>query len=120
MDYYPAFAKLLNQHLQAQERTPTWLAKRLQVNPSTVNRWLNHAARPGDPEMIARIADLLCVYVSAERQALLLAAGYGYQEAPPSSQSKTGQLSTTVGQSQAVTQASSHLTGVDWGEAPDV
>lgn len=80
MDAYPAFAQLLNQYLQAQERTPTWLAKRLGVNPSTVNRWLNFDSRPGTPDTVARIADILGIHSPPDRQKLLIAAGYGYSE----------------------------------------
>ena len=88
MTYYPAFAQLLNQYLQAQDRTPTWLAKRLGINPGTVNRWLNLDMRPGSPDMVARVADILGVHSSPERHKLLVAAGYGYQELPHSSRAE--------------------------------
>ena len=83
MTYYPDFARLLNAHLQQRDRSPTWLARQLRANPGTVNRWLNQAARPGSPEMVIRVADLLGVHNQGERQVLLAAAGYGYQEGAP-------------------------------------
>lgn len=83
MNYYPEFARLVNRYLQARDRTPTWLARQLGVNPGTVNRWLNQEARPSAPAMVIRVADLLGVHRPQERQALLTAAGYGYQEGAP-------------------------------------
>ena len=79
MSYFPDFAEQLNQLLIDADRSPAWLARRLDVNPSTVNRWLNHGSRPGDPDTVARVADLLGA--SGRRQELLVAAGYGYLEA---------------------------------------
>ena len=79
MSYFPDFAEQLNQLLIDADRSPAWLARRLDVNPSTVNRWLNHGSRPGDPDTVARVADLLGA--SERRQELLVAAGYGYLEA---------------------------------------
>lgn len=81
MNYYPDFTRMLNLHLQKRDRSPTWLARQLGINPGTVSRWLNQEARPGAPEMVIRVADLLGVHNHSERQALLAAAGYGYQEA---------------------------------------
>ena len=90
MSYYPDFARLLTQLLQERDRTPTWLARRLSISPRTINRWLNHDGRPGDSATVAQIADLL--NASGQTQALLVAAGYGYQsveaneeESPPAS-----------------------------------
>ncbi|MGB5048649.1 MAG: AAA family ATPase, partial [Caldilineaceae bacterium] len=79
MAYYPEFAHLLNQELQRQDRSSSWLAQRLHVSPSTVARWLNHGTRPGAPEVVARVADILGV--TAQKQALLAAAGFGYRPA---------------------------------------
>ena len=62
MNYYPEFAELLNEHLKKKDRTPTWLARRLGMNPSTVARWLNHNRRPGSPETVIRIADILGIH----------------------------------------------------------
>ena len=78
MNTFPEFTRLLNQQLLRQERSATWLARRLQLHPGTVNRWLNQELRPATPELVARIADLLCIHNMAERQRFLLAAGYGY------------------------------------------
>ena len=82
MNYYPNFATLLNHYLhQADDRSASWLAKKLELHPSTVNKWLNGNSRPRTPEVVIRIADILNVYHPAERQKLLHAAGYGYQMA---------------------------------------
>jgi predicted ATPase len=78
MNTFPEFTRLLNQQLLAQERNATWLARRLQLHPGTVNRWLNQELRPATPELVARIADLLSIHDAQERQYFLLAAGYGY------------------------------------------
>lgn len=82
MNYYPNFATLLNHYLyQADARSASWLARKLELHPSTVNKWLNGNSRPRTPEVIIRIADILTVYDPTERQKLLHAAGYGYQMA---------------------------------------
>lgn len=80
MSYFPTFANLLNQYLASQDRSASWLAQRLGVHPGTIGRWLNQGTRPGSPELLVQIADVLGVHDSTERQALLAAAGYGYQE----------------------------------------
>lgn len=80
MQYFPEFAALVADYLNQQDRTPTWLAYRLQINPGTVNRWLNRNTRPSNPEMVIRIADLLGIHRARERWALLAAAGYGFRE----------------------------------------
>ena len=76
MSYYPEFARLLNQELQRRDRSASWLAQRIGVSPSTVGRWLNDGSRPGTPETIGQIADILGMTGSAP--ALLAAAGYVY------------------------------------------
>lgn len=76
MSYYPEFAKLLNQHITEQDRSASWLARRLKVNPYTVTRWLNDAARPGSSNRVIQIADILGIHDAYERQALLEGAGY--------------------------------------------
>src|SRR5262245_51899456 len=81
MNFYPEFAALLNQLLGDLDRPAVWLANRLGVSTSTVTRWLNGQTRPSKPETVTRLADILAVYNPAERQVLLAAAGYGYQEA---------------------------------------
>lgn len=88
MSYFPDFASLLNRHLSSRDRSAAWLAQRVGVHPGTVGRWLNQGARPGSPELLVQIADVLGVYDSGERQALLAAAGYGYQEAAAASPQK--------------------------------
>ncbi len=86
MTYYPDFARLLNHALRRQDRSASWLAQRLGVSPSTVGRWLNDGVRPGSPELVAKIADILGR--DADIQALLAAAGYGYTESTASSDSQ--------------------------------
>jgi len=76
MAYVPEFADLINRALARLDRSPSWLAQRIDVNASTVSRWLNQGARPGDPEIVARVADVLGM--TAQVQELLTAAGYGY------------------------------------------
>lgn len=76
MSYYPEFAKLLNQHITEQDRSASWLARRLKVNPYTVTRWLNDATRPGSFNRVIQIADILGIHDAYERQALLEGAGY--------------------------------------------
>lgn len=78
MAYLPEFAELINQALARLDRSPSWLAQRIDVNPSTVSRWLNQGARPGDPEIVVRMADALGL--TAQVQELLAASGYGYVE----------------------------------------
>ncbi|MFZ1752919.1 MAG: AAA family ATPase [Caldilineaceae bacterium] len=80
MAYVPEFADLINQALARLDRSPSWLAQRIDVNPSTVSRWLNQGARPGDPEIVVRMADVLGL--TGQVQELLAAAGYGYVEMP--------------------------------------
>ncbi len=76
MTFFPGFADLINRALTRLDRSPSWLAQRIDVNPSTVSRWLNQGARPGDPEIVVRIADVLGL--SSQVQELLSAAGFGY------------------------------------------
>ncbi len=83
MSYYPEFAQIVEEALMRQDRSPSWLAERLGVNRSTVSRWLNHGTRPHDPETVVRVADALGI--TSQRQALLAAAGYGYQDSPADS-----------------------------------
>lgn len=88
MSYHPDFAEQINSALAHLDRSPSWLAQRLGVNPSTVSRWLNQDMRPGDPGTVVRIADILGL--SAQVQELLVAAGYGYvdtQDAEPTTAS---------------------------------
>jgi predicted ATPase/transcriptional regulator with XRE-family HTH domain len=80
MSYYPQFAGRLNRELQRQDRSASWLAQRLDVSPSTVARWLNHGTRPGTPEIVVQIADVLGI--TSDREALLTSAGYGYVQSP--------------------------------------
>ena len=90
MNYYPEFASLLNHYLQrADQRSAAWLARKLQLHPSTVAKWLNGDSRPRRPEVVIQVADILQVHDAEERQKLLQAAGYGYvaQEGQPATTS---------------------------------
>lgn len=71
-----AFATLLNQHLQRTDRSASWLARKLQVAPSTVTRWVSSETMPDSAELVLQIAAALELTTSAEKQALLRAAGY--------------------------------------------
>jgi len=76
MSHYPEFARLLNQELQRHDRSASWLAQQLDVSPSTVGRWLNDGMRPGTPEMVGQIADVLGM--TRRKPSLMAATGYGY------------------------------------------
>lgn len=78
MSYYPEFADYLNDCLMKRDRSGSWLAKRLDVNPSTVARWLNGQTRPRSPELVSRIADVLGIYKPPQRYKLLETLGYAY------------------------------------------
>jgi len=84
MSYYPEFAEQLDQYLTTADRSGAWLAQRLGVNPATVTRWRNGDARPGRPEVILQVADLLGIH-GVERERLLYTAGYAFIEGQPSS-----------------------------------
>ncbi len=87
MSYQREFARLVEDALMRLDRPPAWLAQRLGVNQSTVSRWLNQSVRPRDPETVVRVADVLGM--TAQRQALLAAAGFGYQDAPDRADAST-------------------------------
>ena len=94
MNYYPDFARLLADALAHRDRTPTWLAHRLAISPSTVNRWLNQGRRPGNVDTVSQIADILGLI--GQRQALLIAAGYGYQESKSQAEEEVGEEDVLV------------------------
>ena len=56
------------------------MARRLDVHPGTVGRWLNQNTRPATPELVIRVADVLGIHTATERQAMLASAGFAYQE----------------------------------------
>ncbi|MEZ4705629.1 MAG: CRISPR-associated ring nuclease [Caldilineaceae bacterium] len=76
MGYYPEFAQLLEEYLFEAERSGSWLAQGLGINPGTVTRWRNGESRPATPEKVRRLADLLGVRAAAQVEGLLAAAGY--------------------------------------------
>ncbi|MEM7125678.1 MAG: NB-ARC domain-containing protein [Chloroflexota bacterium] len=73
-NYYPEFAKLLEQYLARQDRSQAWLAEQLGVHHGSVSRWVA-GNRPGKPEMVLRIADHLGIRHD-DRQAFFVASGY--------------------------------------------
>ncbi len=102
MTYYPEFSNRLNRELQSQDRSASWLAHRLHVSPSTVARWLNDGTRPGTPETVVKICDVLGI--SSQKQTLLTSAGYGYAQPTPNGQDGIDALSMADS-----TQTAAHL-----------
>lgn len=80
MSYYPRFAQLLDQYLNAADRSGSWLAQRLGVNPGTVTRWRQGESRPSKPGVVAAVASALGVTAADKRRELMGAAGYVYVE----------------------------------------
>lgn len=87
MSHVPDFSRLLTQYLAQRDRSPAWLARRLDVHPATVGRWLNQDTRPATPELVIRVADVLGIHTATERQAILAAAGFAYHEGVSSTES---------------------------------
>lgn len=113
-NYYPEFAAHLVRYLADADRSASWLARRLQMNPGTVSRWLNGESRPNSPELIIRIADILGV-PTEQRQQLLLAAGYAFlSQAPQSATTDAASLLPTV---PSITTAAETPTNIDAKEA---
>lgn len=81
--YDGKFAGLLLGYLSDQDRNQSWLASKLGVSAAAVSRWINNETRPGNPETVIRICDVLNITAASDRQSMLAAAGYGYQELPP-------------------------------------
>lgn len=76
-----AFAQLVSQHLDMQERSQSWLAQRLDVSRGTVSRWLTGERQPASPEQVVRVLDVLGIHDREKRHALLTASGYAYIDA---------------------------------------
>ncbi|MCB0087556.1 MAG: NACHT domain-containing protein [Caldilineaceae bacterium] len=72
---YPEFADALIKHLRHRDRSPAWLAGKLEIHPSTVNRWLNNQTRPGTVEIVLQIAQILALS-KEETGALIRFADY--------------------------------------------
>ncbi|MEM7534829.1 MAG: helix-turn-helix transcriptional regulator [Chloroflexota bacterium] len=75
MPYYEEFGDLLDQHIIDLDRSESWIANRLDVSNTTVNRWRRGESRPVSPEMTIRLADVLRI-PSEERLHLLKTVGY--------------------------------------------
>ncbi|MCB0121038.1 MAG: helix-turn-helix transcriptional regulator [Caldilineaceae bacterium] len=88
MSNYSVFANLLDEYLTRRERSGAWLAQRLHINPATVSRWRNGDSRPGSPEVVVQMADLL--QISAHDCAQMLAA-IGYAAAPMPTPNRSGE-----------------------------
>jgi len=88
MNYYPRFAQLLDQYLSSADRSGSWLAQRIGVNPGTVTRWRNGESRPRKPEVVIKIADCLAVRAPDKRREFLGAAEYAYIEGDADSAAK--------------------------------
>lgn len=76
MSRFPQLAEQLSQWLQHEERSASWVANRLEINPSTVNRWVNGETRPNSPEEVLRLCDVLGLHKGEQHNAMLAAAGY--------------------------------------------
>lgn len=75
------FGDLISQYLLDRDRSASWLARRLEISPSTVSKWQSADSRPKDPNVVIRIADVLGIHDVDKRKELLDAAGYVYKEA---------------------------------------
>lgn len=71
-----AFANLLNDYLLRRERTAAWLAAKLGISASTVNRWTNGETKPGSMAAITQVIELLAIDNDQERAKLYQAAGF--------------------------------------------
>lgn len=96
MDQREDFATAINQRLAELDRSPAWLAERLDVSPSSVSRWLKAETRPRDPETVIRIADVLGIHNPAERNRLLRLVGYGYVEREEETAPKQNSPGSTI------------------------
>lgn len=77
------FGDLINEYLQQRGLSPSWLAQRLGVAPSTTLRWIDGETHPRNAASVVAIADALCI-PRPERRFLFEAAGLVYieQQAP--------------------------------------
>lgn len=80
--YDRRFADLLNKYLGKEDRSASWLAARLGMSRSAVNRWLNGERLPEDMATVAAICTALHIDDADERQAFFDAAGLVYHAAP--------------------------------------
>lgn len=74
-DKKPKFAEILNRLLRQDEREAPWLAKKLDMAPTTIRRWLNNETLPQGRKKVIEIARVIGAdeKVTAE---LLKTAGY--------------------------------------------
>lgn len=129
MSSQPTFDELLNVHLAAADRSMRWVARRLDVDPTTVSRWSRGETTPRDKETVSRLADVLGVHDVRERAKLMEAAGFVYRERQrgadavthPASPSSNGHAMVTGGFFvQAVERWGSDVMELfRWGEAPE-
>ncbi|NOX62894.1 MAG: helix-turn-helix domain-containing protein [Chloroflexi bacterium] len=82
------FSTLLARHLEARERSASWLARRVGVSAATANRWLSGETRPQTPERVIDIARALGITEPEAINELLTAAGYATSIGPQSSRTR--------------------------------
>jgi tetratricopeptide (TPR) repeat protein len=76
---YPDFAQKLHDHLEDRDFTRAWLERKVGVSVGSISRWISYEKRPGDPEVIYNIADILGLS-DRECQKLVEAAGHSYSK----------------------------------------
>jgi len=53
------FGDILAKNLNEQDRSASWLARKIGVHPSTVSKWLSGETRPSDMQILTKIVDVL-------------------------------------------------------------
>jgi tetratricopeptide (TPR) repeat protein len=76
---YPQFAQKLHDHLEDRDFTRAWLERKVGVSVGSISRWISYEKRPGDPEVIYNIADILGLS-DRECQELIEDAGHSYSK----------------------------------------
>jgi hypothetical protein len=64
------FSDLLNKYLQQEERSASWLARKVEVHRSTVSRWIDGSTHPDTPDKVIKISRYL--HLDQEETNLLL------------------------------------------------
>ncbi|HRQ42569.1 MAG TPA: hypothetical protein PLD25_32030 [Chloroflexota bacterium] len=67
----PTFARLLEDYLKRNGRTPAWLAAQLSLDPETVVNWLSGRTYPDNPALINQIFELLYITDRADQEEML-------------------------------------------------
>ncbi len=79
-----SFGTWLDYLLTRAERSRAWLARQLEVDGSTVTRWIEDINRPNTSARIQEILDLLPITDKAEQHALFRAGGFVVEPQPAS------------------------------------